>query len=76
LNEPRVIQKSVGVPAHMGVGTGKSMQNAELIQLDRHLKKTAPFFANCACLKLGCAAGKKTLHREHGGGQMDLRWIE
>src|SRR4051812_39868344 len=59
LNEPRVIQicPPMGVPAtnHMGVGSGKSMQNAELVQLDRHLKKTAPLFANCAYLKLAGA---------------------
>jgi hypothetical protein len=42
----------------MGVGSGKSMHNAELIQLDRHLKKTAPLLANCAYLKLACVAGK------------------
>jgi hypothetical protein len=42
------------------------MQNAELIQFDRHLKKTAAIFANCACLKLACAAGKR--YSAHNGG--------
>jgi hypothetical protein len=68
----------MGVPAtnHMGVGSGKSMQNAELIQFDRHLKKTAPFFANCAYLKLACAARKRYSARMAGWNTMNLRWME
>ena len=67
----------MGVPAthHMGAGSGKSMQHAELIQLDRHLKKTAPFFANCAYLKLACAA-RKRYSASLAGSTINLRWME
>ena len=67
--------RPMGVPAtnHMGAGSGRSVQNAELIQFDRHLKKTAPFFANGACLKLACAARKRYSARNGGVEQDDLR---
>jgi AraC family transcriptional regulator len=55
---------------HMGAGSGKSMQHAELIQLDRHLKKTAPFFCEL-CLPQTSVCSEETLQRELGGVEHD-----
>jgi hypothetical protein len=41
----------------------------------RHLKKAAPFFANCAYLKLGCAAGKHYI-ASTAGSTINFRWME
>jgi len=61
----------MGVPAtnHKGVSSGKSMQNAELIQFDRHLKKTAPFFCELWLPQTSVTSvySEEILQREHGG---------